>query len=76
MPAVSEKQRKMMAIAKHHPGKLYKRNRGVLSMSASQLSDFATSRTGHSTAKSADGESYAYDHRKDRRSPRVSMRKG
>ena len=41
MPAKSEKQRVMMAIARHHPKKLYKRNRGVLSMSKVQLSEFA-----------------------------------
>jgi len=41
MPAVSEKQRRMMAIAEHHPSKLYKRNRRVLKMSKSQLHDFA-----------------------------------
>jgi hypothetical protein len=31
-----------MAIADHHPEKLYKRNRGLLSMSKSQLHDFAS----------------------------------
>lgn len=30
-----------MAIAEHHPEKLYKRNRGLLKMSLNQLSDFA-----------------------------------
>ena len=44
VPAVSEKQRKMMAIAEHEPGKLYRRNRGVLSMSKEDLSDFARKR--------------------------------
>jgi len=42
MPAKTEKQRKMMAIAEHHPSKLYKRNRGVLKMSKGELSDFAS----------------------------------
>lgn len=42
MPAVSEKQREAMAIAEHEPGKLYKRNRGMLSMTHKQLHDFAT----------------------------------
>lgn len=42
MPAKSEKQRVMMAIAEHAPGKLFARNRGALSMSQSQLSDFAS----------------------------------
>jgi len=38
----SEKQRVVAAIAEHHPGKLYARNRGMLSMSHSQLHDFAS----------------------------------
>ena len=42
MPAKSEKQRKMMAIAEHQPEKLYKRNRSVLKMSKQQLSEFAS----------------------------------
>lgn len=46
MPASSEKQREMMAIAEHHPEKLHKKNRGVLSMSKSQLSDFASTKKG------------------------------
>lgn len=41
MPALSKKQRRMMAIAEHFPTKLYARNRGVLSMSKRQLSEFA-----------------------------------
>ena len=44
MPAKSEKQRRMMAIAEHHPEKLYKRNRGVLSMDKSQLSEYASTK--------------------------------
>lgn len=36
-----------MAIAEHAPGKLYKRNKGLLGMSKGQLHDFAaTSRKG------------------------------
>ncbi len=46
MPAISEKQRMMMAIAEHHPSKLYKRNRSVLGMSRQQLHEFATKRKG------------------------------
>jgi len=42
VPAKSEKQRKMMAIAEHHPEKLYKRNKEALKMSKKQLSDFAS----------------------------------
>jgi hypothetical protein len=41
MPARSKKQRRLMAIAEHHPEKLYKKNRGVLSMGASELHKFA-----------------------------------
>jgi hypothetical protein len=42
MPAESKKMRRMMAIAEHHPEKLYKRNRAVLQMSHQQLHDFAS----------------------------------
>jgi hypothetical protein len=41
MPAVSKKQRKAMAIAEHHPEKLYKKNKGLKKMSKEQLHDFA-----------------------------------
>lgn len=41
MPATSVAQRKAMAIAEHNPGELYARNKGMLSMSHSQLHDFA-----------------------------------
>lgn len=44
MPAVSKKQRIMMAIAKHHPEKLYARNKGVLGMSQEQLHEFASTK--------------------------------
>lgn len=42
MPAKSKKQREAMAIAEHHPEKLYKKNKGMAKMSRSQLHDFAT----------------------------------
>ena len=42
MPAKTEKQRKMMAIAEHNPGKLFKRNRSVLKMSRKELHKFAS----------------------------------
>jgi len=45
MPSKTEKQRVAMAIAEHQPGKLYKRNRGMLKMSKEQLSDFARKST-------------------------------
>lgn len=41
MPAKTEKQRKMMAIAAHNPSKLHKRNRGVLKMGKKKLREFA-----------------------------------
>lgn len=41
MPAVTKAQRRLMAIAKHHPEKVYKRNRSVLKMTGKQLHDFA-----------------------------------
>jgi hypothetical protein len=41
MPAVSKKQQQAMAIAEHEPGKIYGRNKGLLSMTHSQLHDFA-----------------------------------
>lgn len=42
MPAVSKAQQVVMAIAEHHPEKLYKRNRGLLKMKKSSLHDFAS----------------------------------
>jgi hypothetical protein len=33
-----------MAIAEHHPGELYAKNKGLLKMSHSQLHDFAATR--------------------------------
>ena len=44
MPATSRAQQQVMAIAEHEPGKLYKRNRGLLKMSHSQLHDFASTK--------------------------------
>ena len=44
MPAKSKKQRRMMAIAEHHPEMLYKRNKGVAEMSKGQLHEFATTK--------------------------------
>jgi hypothetical protein len=41
MPAKSVAQRRVMAIAEHNPGSLYKRNRGLLKMSKENLRDFA-----------------------------------
>ena len=44
MPAVSTKQRQLMAIAEHNPSKVRKENRGVLQMSKGQLHDFAATK--------------------------------
>jgi hypothetical protein len=42
VPAKSKAQQQVMAIAEHDPRKLYKRNRGLLSMSHEQLHDFSS----------------------------------
>lgn len=47
MPATSQAQRKAMAIAEHHPSELYGRNKGMLSMSHSDLHDFASTKESH-----------------------------
>jgi len=44
MPAQSIKQRRAIAIAEHHPEKLYKRNRSLLKMSKKQLSEYASTK--------------------------------
>ena len=41
MPAKSKAQREAMAIAEHEPAKLYKRNKGLSSMTKKQLHEFA-----------------------------------
>lgn len=41
MPAKSEKQRRLFAIAEHHPSKLYKRNRKILKVPKSVMHEFA-----------------------------------
>ena len=43
-PAVSTKQRQLMAIAEHAPSKVSKKNRGVTKMSKSQLHDYASTK--------------------------------
>lgn len=44
MPAPSKAMRRAAAIAEHHPGQLYVRNRSLLKMSKSQLHDFASTK--------------------------------
>jgi hypothetical protein len=42
MPAVSKAQQQVMAIAEHEPGKLYKRNRGLLKMDKYELHKYSS----------------------------------
>lgn len=42
MPAVSQSQQRLFAVAEHIPSKLHKENRGLLGMSKSKLSEFAS----------------------------------
>jgi hypothetical protein len=41
MPALSIKQRRVMAIAEHDPAKLQTKNKGLLGMTHKQLHEFA-----------------------------------
>lgn len=41
MPAVSKNQQIAASIAKHHPEKLYKRNRGLLSVGGTTIGHMA-----------------------------------
>jgi hypothetical protein len=41
MPAKSEAQRRLFAIAEHHPGKLYARNKALASLPRTTLHEFA-----------------------------------
>lgn len=42
MPSPSKAQRRLMALAEHHPEQVHPENRGVLKMSHQQLHDFAS----------------------------------
>jgi len=44
MPAKSIAQRRAIAIASHHPEKLYSRNRSLLKMKRKDMHDFASTR--------------------------------
>ena len=44
MPAVSKKQRRLMALAEHNPKKVKGKNRGVLKMTKKQLHEFASTK--------------------------------
>lgn len=41
MPSKSKAERRLMAIAEHHPEEVYARNKGVLGMNHQQLHEFA-----------------------------------
>lgn len=42
MPAESQAQQRLMALAEHRPEKVHAENKGVLKMSDKQLHDFAS----------------------------------
>lgn len=44
MPARSRAQRRLMAIAEHHPEMVRVANRGVLSMTKQQMHDFSSTK--------------------------------
>lgn len=44
MPAKSQAQQRLFAIAEHEPGKLHKENRGMLKMGKAKLSEFASTK--------------------------------
>jgi hypothetical protein len=44
MPARSVAQRKLIAIALHHPGKVKAKNRSILSMKREDMHDFAATK--------------------------------
>jgi len=44
MPSVSVAQRRLMALAEHHPSQVSAKNKGVLKMSHQQLHDFASTK--------------------------------
>lgn len=47
MPAESQKQQMVMAIAEHHPEELHAENKGMLDMTHKQLHDFASTSHKH-----------------------------
>lgn len=44
MPAVDESQRKLFAIAEHHPSELYKSNKSLAKLPRKTLHDFAATK--------------------------------
>ena len=57
MPAQSESQRRLMALAEHHPEKVHKENRAVLKMSHKQLHEFASTKVAHKKGTGGGGGS-------------------
>jgi hypothetical protein len=53
MPSTTTKQRELMAIAEHHPTKVYAKNRGVLKMAKNQLHDYAATKGLPASVKTA-----------------------
>jgi hypothetical protein len=51
MPAKSEAQRQLMAIAEHHPEKVKAKNRDVLKMTKQQLHEYASTSEKHLPAR-------------------------
>jgi len=51
MPAKSEAQRRLFAIAEHKPDTLYKKNKGLTKLSHKQLHDFASTKGLKSSSK-------------------------
>lgn len=67
MPAKSEAQRRLMAIAEHHPEEVYGENRSVLKMSHRQLHDFAATKGLHEKKRKrgkSDVVSHVYNFRR------------
>jgi hypothetical protein len=54
MPAKSEKQRRLFAMALYAPSRLYKKNRGLLKLSKEQLHEFTLKNAGSGNSKSRD----------------------
>ena len=60
MPAKSEAQRRLFAIAEHDPGALYSQNKGLAKLSKSTLHDFASTKGLH---KKKSGRGFGSDKR-------------
>jgi len=63
MPAESQAQQAVMAIAEHSPEKLHAENKGLLKMSHKQLHDFASTSTKDLPAHVHKTASYSMAHK-------------